>query len=260
MSPLNAVFRLSLQVLLRSRRTAVIGLLCGFPILFSVLGVVFIITGLAERDLSAYSLMAFIMAHGYVHFFLIVVTLFYGTALIADEVDDKTITYLFMRPVSKSTIYLGKYLAYLVAGNLLLLPTAALSFLIALLADPPGEAVRHLPILFQDLLVLALGILAYGALYALIGALSKRPVFVGLGFAVVWETAVTFIPGYLSKLTIKHYLIALLPHPAQQRGVLALVESATPAPLAVTVLLATTAALLALGAWAFTRREYVLEQ
>jgi ABC-2 type transport system permease protein len=260
MSPLNAVFRLTLRVLLKSRRTVVIGLLCGFPILFATLGVIFILTGLAERDLSAYTIMAFIMASGYIHFFLVVVTLFYGTALIADEIDDKTITYLFMRPVSRRTIYLGKYLAYLVAASLLLLPTAALSFLIAMLADPPGEAAQHLPILFEDLGVLVLGILAYGALYALIGSIAKRPVFVGLGFAIVWETAVTFIPGYLSKMTIKHYLLALLPHAAEQRGVLSLLESPTSPPMAILALLVTTAGLLYLGSWIFTRREYVLEQ
>ena len=260
MSPLHAVYRLNLRVLLRSRRTLVIGLLCGFPILFATLGVIFILSGIAERDLSAYTLMAFIMARGYVHFFLVVVTLFYGTALIADEIDDKTITYLFMRPVSRRIIYLGKYLAYLVAASLLLLPTAIVSFLIAMIADPPGEAVQHLPILFKDLGVLILGILAYGALYALIGAVAKRPVFVGLGFAIVWETAVTFIPGYLSKMTIKHYLLALLPHAAGERGVLSLLESPTSPPIAIVVLLATTAGLLALGAWIFTRKEYVLEQ
>jgi len=260
MSPLHAVYRLNLRVLLRSRRTLVIGLLCAFPILFATLGVIFILSGIAERDLSAYTLMAFIMARGYVHFFLVVVPLFYGTALIADEIDDKTITYLFMRPVSRRIIYLGKYLAYLVAASLLLLPTAVVSFLIAMIADPPGEAVQHLPILFKDLGVLILGILAYGALYALIGAVAKRPVFVGLGFAIVWETAVTFIPGYLSKMTIKHYLLALLPHAAGERGVLSLLESPTSPPIAIVVLLATTAGLLALGAWIFTRKEYVLEQ
>ena len=260
MSPLHAVYRLNLRVLLRSRRTLVIGLLCAFPILFATLGVIFILSGIAERDLSAYTLMAFIMARGYVHFFLVVVTLFYGTALIADEIDDKTITYLFMRPVSRRIIYLGKYLAYLVAASLLLLPTAVVSFLIAMIADPPGEAVQHLPILFKDLGVLILGILAYGALYALIGAVAKRPVFVGLGFAIVWETAVTFIPGYLSKMTIKHYLLALLPHAAEQRGVLSLLESPTSPPAAIAILIFITAALLWLGSWVFTRKEYVLEQ
>jgi ABC-2 type transport system permease protein len=260
MSPLHAVYRLTLRVLLRSRRTMVIGLLCAFPILFATLGVIFILSGIAERDLSAYTLMAFIMARGYIHFFLVVVTLFYGTALIADEIDDKTITYLFMRPVSRRTIYLGKYLAYLVAASLLLLPTAIVSFLIAMIADPPGEALQHLPILFKDLGILVLGILAYGALYALIGAVARRPIFVGLLFAIVWETAVTFIPGYLSKMTIKHYLLALLPHATGERGVLSLLEDPTSPPIAILVLLAATAGLLALGSWIFTRKEYVLEQ
>lgn len=260
MNPLHAVYRLSLRVLLRSRRTVVIGLLCGFPILFATLGVIFILTGLAERGLSAYTIMSYIMSQGYIHFFLVVVTLFYGTALISDEIDDKTITYLFMRPVSRRVIYCGKYLAYLVAASLLLLPTATVSFFIAMLADPPGEAMNHLPILFKDLGVLILGILAYGALYALIGAVAARPVFVGLGFAIVWETAVTYIPGYLSKMTIKHYLLALLPHAAGQRGVLSMLESPTSPPVAILALLAVTAGLLWLGSWVFTRREYVLEQ
>jgi ABC-2 type transport system permease protein len=260
MSPFYAVFRLSLSVLLKSRRTLVIGLICCFPILGSTLAAGLIMLGVAEHDLSAYSVASFMMSVGYVYFFLTVVTLFYGTALISDEFDDKTITYLFMRPVPKPTLYLGKYLAYLAAASLLLLPTAALSFLIALLADPPGEAVRHLPIMFVDLGILALGILAYGALYALIGTVSRHPVFVGLGFAILWESGATFIPGFFSKLTIKHYLNTLLPHAVQQRGVLAFLESATPKPVAVLTLLAITAALLALGAYVFTNKEYVLEQ
>ncbi|MFQ5701168.1 MAG: ABC transporter permease [Acidobacteriota bacterium] len=260
MNILLATFRLSLSVLLKSRRTLVMGMLCCFPILGAALGAAMIASGIAEHDLSAYGLITFLMSRGYVHFFLVVVTLFYGTALVADEIDDKTITYLFMRPVPKTSLYLGKYLAYLAAAGLMLLPTATASFLVAILADPPGEAIRHFPTLFQDLAVLALGILAYGALYALIGAISRRPVFVGLGFAVIWETAVTFIPGYLSKLTIKHYLLALLPHPAGQRGVLALLEAPTSKPLAVFVLLAVTAALLALGTYVFKHKEYVLEQ
>lgn len=260
MSPLNAVFRLSLTVLFRSRRTFVIGLLCFLPVLGSVAGTALILSGVASHELTGFSLTSFIIVNGYIYVLLAVVTLFYGTALVSDEIEEKTITYLFMRPVSKTIIYLGKYLAYLVAAAALLLPSAAACFLIAMFADASGEAGHHLPILARDLGVLALGILAYGALYALLGAFTKRPVFVGLGFTLVWETFVTFIPGYLSKLTIKHYLLALLPHPVGQRGILGLFESATPGPLAVAVLLATTAGLLALGSYLFTNKEYVLEQ
>ena len=129
-----------------------------------------------------------------------------------------------------------------------------------MMADPAGELGRHLPILLQDIGVLTLGVFAYGALYALFGTLFKHSVFIGLGFAFIWETIVIFIPGYLSKMTIKHYILALLPHPAGQRGIVSFFESATSAPVAIIALLGITVALVALGSWFFTNREYVLEQ
>jgi ABC-2 type transport system permease protein len=260
MNPLNAVFRLSLATLVKSRRTLMIGVLCFLPVIGSIFGTAFMLSGIAQQEVTGFSLTSFIIVNGYVHVLLLVVTLFYGTALVSDELEDKTLTYLLIRPVSKATIYLGKYLAYLVAAALLLLPSATLCFLISMAADPPGESSRHVPILLQDLAVLSIGILAYGALYAVIGAVTKRPVFVGLAFTFIWETLVTFIPGYLSKLTIKHYLSALLPHAVSQRGIIGLFETPTSAPMAVLILLLTTAGFLALGAWAFTNKEYVLEQ
>ena len=50
----------------------------------------------------------------YIRFIVPVLGVFYGTSLIADEVDDKTITYLFTRPIPRGAVLLGKYLAYLV--------------------------------------------------------------------------------------------------------------------------------------------------
>ncbi len=260
MNPLNAMFRLSLAVLLRSRRTLVIGLLCFLPALGAAGGAALVLSGIASHEVTGFMIYSNIITGIYIYVMLVVVTLFYGTALVSDELEEKTLTYLLMRPVPKATIYLGKYLSYLVAGALLLLPSAALCFLITMTADPAGELAHHLPVLFQDLGVLALGILAYGSLYTLLGAVSKRPVFVGLLFALVWETAVTFIPGYLSKLTIKYYLITLLPHAAGERGLISLVETTASKPLAIVWLLMVTVALLALGSWIFTNREYVLEQ
>jgi len=260
MNTLPAVYRLSLAVLLRSRRTVIMALLCLFPVLASAIGAMVIVGGIAERELTGFSLVSYIIVNGYVYVLLAAVSLFYGTALISDEIDDKTITYLFMRPVPKPVLYLGKYLAYVTASALLLLPSASLCFLIAMAADPSGEAGRHLPIFLQDLAVLALGLLAYGGLYALIGTVSKRPIYVGVAFAILWESVVTFIPGYMSKMTIKHYLLSLIPHPVSQRGVLAIFEQPTSAPVSVIALLAISAGLVALGAYVFTHREYVLEQ
>ena len=45
-----------------------------------------------------------------IRFIVPVLGVFYGTSLIADEVDDKTITYLFTRPIPRSAVLLGKSL------------------------------------------------------------------------------------------------------------------------------------------------------
>ena len=62
----------------------------------------------------------------YIRFIVPVLGVFYGTSLIADEVDDKTITYLFTRPIPRRAVLLGKYLAYLVCTILLVLPSVVL--------------------------------------------------------------------------------------------------------------------------------------
>ena len=49
----------------------------------------------------------------YLRFIVPVLGVFYGTSLMADEVEDKTITYLFTRPIPRGAVLVGKYLAYL---------------------------------------------------------------------------------------------------------------------------------------------------
>ena len=43
--------------------------------------------------------------------------------------------------------------------------------------------------------MLALGLAAYGALFALVGAVLKRPLVVGLVFAFGWEQVALLMPG-----------------------------------------------------------------
>ena len=64
----------------------------------------------------------------FIRFIVPVLGVFYGTSLIADEVDDKTITYLFTRPIPRGAVLLGKYLAYLACTVLLVLPSVVLVF------------------------------------------------------------------------------------------------------------------------------------
>src|SRR5206468_5485633 len=64
----------------------------------------------------------------FLRFIVPVLGVFYGTALVADEVEDKTITYLFTRPIQRGAVLLGKYLAYLVCTTLVVLPSVMIVY------------------------------------------------------------------------------------------------------------------------------------
>jgi ABC-type transport system involved in multi-copper enzyme maturation permease subunit len=147
----------------------------------------------------------------YIRFIVPVLGVFYGTALMADEIDDKTITYLFTRPIPRGAVLLGKYLAYLACTILLILPSVVLVyFLIVPLGG--GSIGAAFPSLLADLGMLAAGLVGYGAVFAFVGARLKRPLIIGLVFALGWEPGVLLFPGYLKRLTVAYYLQALVPH------------------------------------------------
>jgi hypothetical protein len=119
--------------------------------------------------------------------------------------------------------------------------------------------------LVTDLGLLAIGIAAYGAIFALVGAVMKRPLVAGLIFAFGWEQLAMLMPGYLRRFTVAYYVQALVPHAMPSEGsvasLLQSVFSETPtAATSIAVLTLTILVSLALAVKAVERREYVLEQ
>jgi len=115
-----------------------------------------------------------------------------------------------------------------------------------------------------DLGLLALGLAAYGGLFALVGAVMKRPLIVGLVFAFGWEQFALIMPGYVRRFTLMYYIQSLVPHAMPTEGVTSLLQAFftnTPSTLTCLVSLAAAIAVsLALAGKAVERREYVLDQ
>ncbi len=263
----SRVFDLSLGQMLWSRRTIFMGLLVAGPVLIAVLARVLSTVsafGHTAHDLSVtgpglFGMMVWLF---YLRFIVPVLGVFYGTALIADEVEDKTITYLFTRPIARGAVLLGKYLAYLVCTIFVVLPSVALVYLLVVpIGGSLGEA--FLPFLV-DLGLLALGLAVYGAVFAFVGAVFRRPLLTGLVFVLGWEPMALVIPGYLKKLTVAHYLQGLAPHAMPVEGALSLLQSALhDAPSTaggLTGLLLLWGVFLWLAMRVVERREFVLEQ
>ena len=197
----------------------------------------------------------------FVRFAVPVLAVFYGTALIADEVEDKTITYLLTRPVPRASVLLGKYFAYLVCTVAVVLPAVVLMWL--LVVPIRGSLAPTFPDLAADLGILVLGLTAYGAVFALVGATVRRPLVFGLLFVFGWETLAMALPGYLRQLTVAYYLQGLVPHAMPAESPLAMLQVIFREPASLGGSLAgiavVTVVALVLAARAVTRREYVLE-
>jgi ABC-type transport system involved in multi-copper enzyme maturation permease subunit len=198
----------------------------------------------------------------FLSFIVPVLGVFYGTSLIADEVDDKTITYLFTRPIRRGAIVLGKYIAYLLCTALVVLPSVMLVYFLVI---PIRRIPETFPSLVIDLGVLGLGLAAYGALFTLVGTALRRPLVIGLVFVFGWEVAALVIPGYLRRLTLAYYLQTLVPHAMPAGDTVSLLQGAmfrdVPSPVtSVAWLVGTVVVCLALAVRVIERREYVLEQ
>ena len=220
----------------------------------------FQINGAQAAGASIFGMMIWLL---YIRFIVPILGVFYGTALIADEVDDKTITYLFTRPIPRRAVLLGKYLAYLACTVLLVLPSVMLVFF--LVVPTGGSTIAEaFPSLLTDFGMLAAGLASYGAVFALVGTRLKRPLIVGLVFAFGWEPAVLLFPGYLKRLTVAYYLQALVTHEMPQDSAVSMLLQVFREVPSVGVSLVALALIVGLALWgagrAVERREYILEQ
>jgi ABC-type transport system involved in multi-copper enzyme maturation permease subunit len=263
------IFELSLGYILWSRRSVFLALLAGSPVvLATIIRIVWLfdagfslqVRGAAVSGPGIFGMMMWLL---YIRFIVPVLGMFYGTALIADEVEDKTITFLFTRPIPRGAVLLGKYLAYLVCTVLLIFPSMVLVyFLIVPLGG--GSIGAAFPSLLADLGMVGLGLAAYGALFAAVGARLKRPLVIGLVFAFGWEPGVLLFPGYLKQLTIAYYVQALVPHAMPEDSGLSVLLQAFQELPSVPVSLVALTGITGLSLWLATRsvetREYVLEQ
>ncbi|HSG28432.1 MAG TPA: ABC transporter permease subunit [Candidatus Krumholzibacterium sp.] len=147
----------------------------------------------------------------FLHFLLPLTSIFIGTAIIGDEVEEKTLPYLITRPVPRWGIVAMKTLAGVITIGAVILVSFTLTWLIMNAGSGMGRLIRSAPAFIRSGSALLLGTLVYVPLFGVVGALLKRPVLAGLLFAFGWESSVAFFPGNVRLLTVAHYLHSLFP-------------------------------------------------
>ncbi len=146
------------------------------------------------------------------------VAVFIGTAVIADEVEDRTLPYLLVRPVPRASIVLAKMLAGFITLGVILVIALSLTWLVLVADEGSGGWGNNFSILFAGQVVVLLGLLVYLPFFTVLGGLLKRPVLAGLLFIFGWERLVSALPGNIRFLSIAHYLNVLYPSVEQTGG------------------------------------------
>jgi ABC-2 type transport system permease protein len=172
----------TLRALLGRRRTLLMLLLAGIPIL---VGLIVRANGPGVRDVGA-TLDGLV-----VRVVLPLVALVFGTAALGSELEDGTAVHLLTKPIRRSTIVLAKIA---VAGTLsaaMLVPSTLLAGI--LLARPGTDALSTTSALAIGILV---GSYVYVAIFVALSIVTSRGLLIGLGYALIWEGILAgLLPG-----------------------------------------------------------------
>lgn len=137
-------------------------------------------------------------------FVLPILSVIYGTGVVSQEIEGKTIVYLLTRPHPRWRILLSK----VVVCVFVVFATVALAILALALAlyDPATFKMSEVT---QDIPAAFMGALCYSSVFVLLGAAIPRPLTYGLMFVFAWETWVPRLPGQFVRLSIMTYLRVL---------------------------------------------------
>jgi len=257
---LRTTIELAFDQLFWSRKTLFIEILALLPPVIALCWRIGISSGVARALVSAGGLFSAMMTTAYLQFLVLMVSLFYGTALVADEVENKTLTYITTRPVPKWLLLTGKYIAYILIGLGISFHSILLNYIILYSMDGWGHLLDHSLILCNDLAVVLLGLITYGAIFCFLGAAVKRPLVVGLIFCAGWESLITYLPGITRKFTVMHFLQSLFPHISGQEIALLFPNQSAGIGESVGMLLFYSAIFFGLALYVFTRKQYLFEQ
>jgi len=254
-NPILILFQSFFRAGLRAKRTRVFILLALVPVV--LMAATRILE--ASRSLAAGSsgdFFAHLMLSLYFQLLIPVLALFFGTSIVNDELDNKTLVYLTTVPVPRRKVLLGKYLAAFLLAALLVIVGFLLCFLAASLTRLGDAAAWEELGLFLGTSLLAL--FCYSTLFTALGAFMKKSILLGLFFVFGWESVVQYFPGVTQKFTIIHWVKSLLPVPPGENSFLIFQLQPSPPLESVAVLIAAGLLFLCIAVFIFERKEYIL--
>lgn len=195
-------------LLLRGRRVRVMAVVILLPAMLP-----FLLAYLAPNNVHIDGHEVFIVCMEFLYVGMLVPlgAIFFATSLLGDEMESRTFPLLLSRPIPRSALIIGKFVAYATVCTTFFVAATLCVFAACVVALKMPLAIEYARFLAAYAVVLTLGVLAYGAFCLAASTLTKRPVILAIIFVYGWEQLTLIIPGYVRLYTVQAYLKALLP-------------------------------------------------
>jgi len=252
---LKEIFIIFFKVNLRRRRNKFFIFFCLSPVFIVAFVKTMEITGILAKG-SAASFFSTIVLFLFINFFIPIISVFIGSSVIKEEIEDKTLPYLTTRPLHKASLLIGKFLS----GFFLIYLVVFISILIMSVISN-YENLLDVNIYYGILQyngTILLSILAYSSLFTMLSMIFKRSTIIGLMFIFGWENIVQYFPGSTQNLTISHFIKSLLPQSGNSSGILLTQFNATPVFKSIIILLTISVLSIALAIYTFRKKEYLI--
>lgn len=166
-----------------------------------------------------------------------------ATGALGQEIEDRTLHCLTLKPISRLRIVLEKLLVSVVVSGALLTLGVALTYL----AVMQGKSDQSAQLLWAMVVATLVATIAYSSIFLLVGLLVARPLLVALVYTLLWESLVgRFVPG-LRYVSMRHFVSSVFVDIADDPRLA--VANATGLTAALATLAIASVVALALATW-----------
>ena len=202
---MTAVMRLSLRQLGGRVRLLFILLLAALPVGLTALIMVTGADGEESNSMFIDTILDALVIAGA----LPIIALVLATASFGNEVEDKTLSYLLLKPVPRWLIALPKTLAPMVIAGPALVVSGVASTVLGASAALFAAQSDVRAILAVGVAVLG-GVLAYSSVFTWAGLMTTRALAAGLVYVFIWEGFLSSLLEGVRYLSIRAYVLAIL--------------------------------------------------
>jgi ABC-2 type transport system permease protein len=176
-----------------------------------------------------------------------IATMILATAAIGNEIEDRTLPYLTLKPLSRFRIVVEKWLGSIWVA----IPAILIGLLVACLVLFRDQSSDYQRVIVAALVSSAIGICAYCGVFLLISLVIQRALLAGIIYTFVIENILGRYLKGLRVVSIQHYVKSI--YERLQDDPAAVSKNAAALSTAIIVLVAATAVSLVLATWRLRR-------